>query len=208
MHIFYAWVSFILRRKEFGMSLFIEIFLIGVGLSMDAFAVSICKGLSMQKVKKRDVFIIALFFGGFQALMPFIGWFLGRGFESYIKSIDHWIAFILLSIIGGKMLIDGIKAEDDEDEGEFKLDLKELFLLAIATSIDALAVGITFAFLKVSIIPAVCFIGIVTFIISFAGVKIGNVFGARYKNKAEIVGGVILILLGLKILLDHLGFLG
>ena len=112
------------------MSLFIEIFLIGVGLSMDAFAVSICKGLSMQKVKKRDVFIIALFFGGFQALMPFIGWFLGRGFESYITSIDHWIAFILLSIIGGKMLIDGIKAEDDEDEGEFKLDLKELFLLS------------------------------------------------------------------------------
>ena len=113
------------------MSLFIEIFLIGVGLSMDAFAVSICKGLSMKKVKKRDVFIIALFFGGFQALMPFIGWFLGKGFESYITSIDHWIAFILLGIIGGKMLIDGIKAEDDEETGEFKLDLKELFLLAI-----------------------------------------------------------------------------
>ena len=125
------------------MSLFIEIFLIGVGLSMDAFAVSICKGLSMKKIKKRDVFIIALFFGGFQALMPFIGWFLGKGFESYITSIDHWIAFILLGIIGGKMLIDGIKAEDDEETGEFKLDLKELFLLAIATSIDALAVGIT-----------------------------------------------------------------
>ena len=122
---FYAWASFILGRKEFGMSLFIEIFLIGVGLSMDAFAVSICKGLSMKKVKKRDVFIIALFFGGFQALMPFTGWFLGRGFESYITSIDHWIAFILLGIIGGKMLIDGIKAEDDEEEGEFKLDLKE-----------------------------------------------------------------------------------
>ena len=129
---FYAWASFILGRKEFGMSLFIEIFLIGVGLSMDAFAVSICKGLSMKKIKKRDVFIIALFFGGFQALMPFIGWFLGKGFESYITSIDHWIAFILLGIIGGKMLIDGIKAEDDEETGEFKLDLKELFLLAIA----------------------------------------------------------------------------
>ena len=114
------------------MSLFIEIFLIGVGLSMDAFAVSICKGLSMKKIKKKDVFIIALFFGGFQALMPFIGWFLGKGFESYITSIDHWIAFILLGIIGGKMLIDGIKAEDDEETGEFKLDLKELFLLAIA----------------------------------------------------------------------------
>ena len=168
------------------MSLFIEIFLIGVGLSMDAFAVSICKGLSMQKVKKRDVFIIALFFGGFQALMPFIGWFLGRGFESYITSIDHWIAFILLSIIGGKMLIDGIKAEDDEDEGEFKLDLKELFLLAIATSIDALAVGITF-------------------IISFIGVYIGKVFGSKYEHKAEIAGGIILIVIGLKILLEHLG---
>ena len=111
------------------MSLFIEIFLIGVGLSMDAFAVSICKGLSMKKIKKRDVFIIALFFGGFQALMPFIGWFLGKGFESYITSIDHWIAFILLGIIGGKMLIDGIKAEDDEETGEFKLDLKEVLLV-------------------------------------------------------------------------------
>lgn len=155
---FYAWASFILGRKEFGMSLFIEIFLIGVGLSMDAFAVSICKGLSMKKIKKRDVFIIALFFGGFQALMPFIGWFLGKGFESYITSIDHWIAFILLGIIGGKMLIDGIKAEDDEETGEFKLDLKELFLLAIATSIDALAVGITFAFLNYPIVECMSII--------------------------------------------------
>ena len=164
---FYAWASFILGRKEFGMSLFIEIFLIGVGLSMDAFAVSICKGLSMKKIKKRDVFIIALFFGGFQALMPFIGWFLGKGFESYIMSIDHWIAFILLGIIGGKMLIDGIKAEDDEETGEFKLDLKELFLLAIATSIDALAVGITFTFLNYPIVECMSIIGCTTFIISF-----------------------------------------
>ena len=182
------------------MSLFIEIFLIGVGLSMDAFAVSICKGLSMQKVKKRDVFIIALFFGGFQALMPFIGWFLGRGFESYITSIDHWISFILLSIIGGKMLIDGIKAEDDEDEGEFKLDLKELFLLAIATSIDALAVGITFAFLDYPIVECMSIIGCTTFIISFIGVYIGKVFGSKYEHKAEIAGGIILIVIGLKIL--------
>ena len=187
------------------MSLFIEIFLIGVGLSMDAFAVSICKGLSMQKVKKRDVFIIALFFGGFQALMPFIGWFLGRGFESYITSIDHWISFILLSIIGGKMLIDGIKAEDDEDEGEFKLDLKELFLLAIATSIDALAVGITFAFLDYPIVECMSIIGCTTFIISFIGVYIGKVFGSKYEHKAEIAGGIILIVIGLKILLEHLG---
>ena len=192
------------------MSLFIEIFLIGVGLSMDAFAVSICKGLSMQKVKKRDVFIIALFFGGFQALMPFIGWFLGRGFESYITSIDHWIAFILLSIIGGKMLIDGIKAEDDEDEGEFKLDLKELFLLAIATSIDALAVGITFAFLNYPIVECMSIIGCTmsvctTCIISFISVYICKVFGSKYEHKAEIAGGIILIVIGLKILLEHLG---
>ena len=206
MHkLFYAWASFILGRKEFGMSLFIEIFLIGVGLSMDAFAVSICKGLSMKKIKKRDVFIIALFFGGFQALMPFIGWFLGKGFESYITSIDHWIAFILLGIIGGKMLIDGIKAEDDEETGEFKLDLKELFLLAIATSIDALAVGITFTFLNYPIVECMSIIGCTTFIISFIGVYIGKIFGSKYEHKAEIAGGIILIVIGLKILLEHLG---
>ena len=187
------------------MSLFIEIFLIGVGLSMDAFAVSICKGLSMKKIKKRDVFIIALFFGGFQALMPFIGWFLGKGFESYITSIDHWIAFILLGIIGGKMLIDGIKAEDDEETGEFKLDLKELFLLAIATSIDALAVGITFTFLNYPIVECMSLIGCTTFIISFIGVYIGKIFGSKYEHKAEIAGGIILIVIGLKILLEHLG---
>ena len=185
------------------MSLFIEIFLIGVGLSMDAFAVSICKGLSMKKIKKRDVFIIALFFGGFQALMPFIGWFLGKGFESYITSIDHWIAFILLGIIGGKMLIDGIKAEDDEETGEFKLDLKELFLLAIATSIDALAVGVTFAFLNVNILTSITLIGVITFVISFAGVIIGNKVGEYLKNYAEIVGGIILILIGVSIFLEH-----
>ena len=202
---FYVWASFILGRKEFGMSLFIEIFLIGVGLSMDAFAVSICKGLSMKKIKKRDVFIIALFFGGFQALMPFIGWFLGKGFESYITSIDHWIAFILLGIIGGKMLIDGIKAEDDEETGEFKLDLKELFLLAIATSIDALAVGITFTFLNYPIVECMSIIGCTTFIISFIGVYIGKIFGSKYEHKAEIAGGIILIVIGLKILLEHLG---
>ena len=183
------------------MSLFIEIFLIGVGLSMDAFAVSICKGLSMKKIKKRDVFIIALFFGGFQALMPFIGWFLGKGFESYITSI----AFILLGIIGGKMLIDGIKAEDDEETGEFKLDLKELFLLAIATSIDALAVGITFTFLNYPIVECMSIIGCTTFIISFIGVYIGKIFGSKYEHKAEIAGGIILIVIGLKILLEHLG---
>ena len=186
------------------MNLLIEILLIGVGLSMDAFAVSICKGLSMKKVKKKDVLIIALFFGGFQALMPFIGWFLGRGFESYITSIDHWIAFILLGLIGGHMLVDGFKAEDDEEDEEFRLDLKELFMLAIATSIDALAVGITFAFLNYPIVEGMSIIGCTTFVISFVGVYIGKIFGTKYEHKAEIAGGLILIFIGVKILLEHI----
>ena len=137
--------------------------------------------------------------------MPAIGYILGAQFQETIASIDHWIAFVLLALIGGNMIHEAL--DNDEEEADASLDVKTMFLLAVATSIDALAIGITFAFLKVNIIPAVCFIGIVTFIISFAGVKIGNVFGARYKNKAEIVGGIILILLGLKILLEHLGFL-
>ena len=185
---------------------YLELLLIGVGLAMDAFAVSICKGLNMKTINKKHCFIIALFFGGFQALMPAIGYILGAQFQEAIASIDHWIAFVLLALIGGNMIHEAL--DNDEEEADASLDVKTMFLLAVATSIDALAIGITFAFLKVNIIPAVCFIGIVTFIISFAGVKIGNVFGARYKNKAEIVGGVILILLGLKILLEHLGFLG
>lgn len=184
----------------------IELFLIAVGLSMDAFAVSVCKGLAMPKYTFKKAAIVGLWFGGFQALMPAIGYILGAQFQEAIASIDHWIAFVLLALIGGNMIHEAL--DNDEEEADASLDVKTMFLLAVATSIDALAIGITFAFLKVSIIPAVCFIGIVTFIISFAGVKIGNVFGARYKNKAEIVGGVILILLGLKILLEHLGFLG
>lgn len=184
----------------------IELFLIAVGLSMDAFAVSVCKGLAMPKCTFKKAAIVGLWFGGFQALMPAIGYVLGAQFQEAIASIDHWIAFVLLALIGGNMIHEAL--DNDEEEADASLDVKPMFLLAVATSIDALAIGITFAFLKVSIIPAVCFIGIVTFIISFAGVKIGNVFGARYKNKAEIVGGVILILLGLKILLEHLGFLG
>lgn len=184
----------------------IELFLIAVGLSMDAFAVSVCKGLAMPKCTFKKVAIVGLWFGGFQALMPAIGYILGAQFQETIASIDHWIAFVLLALIGGNMIHEAL--DNDEEEADASLDVKTMFLLAVATSIDALAIGITFAFLKVNIIPAVCFIGIVTFIISFAGVKIGNVFGARYKNKAEIVGGVILILLGLKILLEHLGFLG
>ena len=183
----------------------IELFLIAVGLSMDAFAVSVCKGLAMPKCTFKKAAIVGLWFGGFQALMPAIGYILGAQFQEAIASIDHWIAFVLLALIGGNMIREALG--DDEEEADASLDVKTMFLLAVATSIDALAIGITFAFLKVNIIPAVCFIGSVTFIISFAGVKIGNVFGARYKNKAEIVGGVILILLGLKILLEHLGFL-
>ena len=184
----------------------IELFLIAVGLSMDAFAVSVCKGLAMPKCTFKKAAIVGLWFGGFQALMPAIGYVLGAQFQETIASIDHWIAFVLLALIGGNMIHEAL--DNDEEEADASLDVKTMFLLAVATSIDALAIGITFAFLKVNIIPAVCFIGIVTFIISFAGVKIGNVFGARYKNKADIVGGVILILLGLKILLEHLGFLG
>lgn len=183
----------------------IELFLIAVGLSMDAFAVSVCKGLAMPKCTFKKAAIVGLWFGGFQALMPAIGYVLGAQFQEAIASIDHWIAFVLLALIGENMIHEAL--DNDEEEADASLNVKTMFLLAVATSIDALAIGITFAFLKVNIIPAVCFIGIVTFIISFAGVKIGNVFGARYKNKAEIVGGIILILLGLKILLEHLGFL-
>ena len=180
--------------------------LLGVGLAMDAFSVSMANGLNEPHMKKGKMLGIAGTFGGFQALMPAIGYVLGAQFQETIASIDHWIAFVLLALIGGNMIHEAL--DNDEEEADASLDVKTMFLLAVATSIDALAIGITFAFLKVNIIPAVCFIGIVTFIISFAGVKIGNVFGARYKNKAEIVGGVILILLGLKILLEHLGFLG
>ena len=182
-----------------------ELFILAVGLSMDAFAVAVCKGLAMPKCTFKKAAIVGLWFGGFQALMPAIGYVLGAQFQETIASIDHWIAFVLLALIGGNMIHEAL--DNDEEEADASLDVKTMFLLAVATSIDALAIGITFAFLKVNIIPAVCFIGIVTFIICFAGVKIGNVFGARYKNKAEIVGGIILILLGLKILLEHLGFL-
>lgn len=186
---------------------FLEIFLIGVGLSMDAFAVALCKGLNMKKVNYKHAAVIALYFGGFQALMPFIGWVLGKQFEAYITSIDHWIAFFLLAVIGGKMIYESIKGEEEELSSEQRLDHKELLILAIATSIDALAVGITLAFLKVSIVKSITIIGITTFILSIIGVCIGNHFGMKFKKKAEIAGGVILILIGLKILLEHLGIL-
>lgn len=190
---------------------FFEIFMIGVGLSMDAFAVAICKGLNMRKLDKVQTLVIALFFGGFQALMPFLGWLLGKQFESYITSFDHWIAFVLLAFIGGKMIWDVFKG-DDKDEAycraSARLDIKELFVLAIATSIDALAVGISFAFLQVNIGFAITLIGCTTFVLSAAGVFVGHKFGAKYEDKATVVGGVILILIGLKILLEHLGILG
>lgn len=190
---------------------FFEIFMIGVGLSMDAFAASVCKGLSMRKAEVKNILIIALFFGGFQALMPFIGWALGTQFESYITSIDHWIAFVLLVFIGGKMIAEAVRPEDENveiDKLDPPLDLKEMLVLAVATSIDALAVGITFAFLNYPIGEAVTIIGLTTFCISIGGVYVGNFFGNRYKKKAELAGGIILVLIGVKILLEHLGFVG
>ena len=182
------------------MALFIELLLMGVGLAMDAFAVSVCKGLGMKKLNKKQALVIGLYFGGFQALMPLVGWILGIQFQKYITSIDHWIAFILLSLIGINMIREsGGEAENLDACFTFKAMLP----LAVATSIDALAVGVTFAFLKVQIIPAVSFIGITTVVISCAGVLIGNRFGAKYKSKAEIAGGIVLILMGVKILLEH-----
>ena len=180
-------------------------FILAVGLSMDAFAVSVCKGLAMPKISVKKAVIVGIWFGGFQALMPALGYLLGSQFKDSITAVDHWIAFILLGIIGGNMIREACSGECEKENDS--LDIKTMFLLAVATSIDALAVGITFAFLKVNIVAAVSFIGATTFIISAAGVKIGNIFGTKYKAKAELAGGVILILLGLKILLEHLGVL-
>lgn len=191
---------------------FWEVFVIGVGLAMDAFSVAVCKGLSMPKIDKKQTVIIALFFGGFQALMPFLGWALGKQFEQYIVAVDHWIAFVLLLFIGGKMILDVIKDRKqcnpcEEKEVKTTLDLKELFAMAIATSIDALAMGVTFAFLKVNIASAVAVIGVTTFILAVIGVLLGHKFGAKWKDKAQLAGGIVLILLGTKILLEHLGVL-
>lgn len=188
----------------------LELFLIGVSLSMDAFAVAVCHGLCMPKLNLRHGAVIALFFGGFQALMPFLGWVLGSQFARYIESVDHWVAFVLLALIGGNMVREALAPEDEEETAcavTDRLDLKRLFMLAIATSIDALAVGVTFAFFRVSILPAVSLIGATTFCISLGGVVVGNYFGTRYKKRAELTGGIVLILLGTKILLEHLGFL-
>lgn len=182
----------------------IELFIIAVGLSMDAFAVSVCKGLSVPRAKKSHLIITGLYFGGFQALMPLIGYLLGVNFRHMITSVDHWIAFILLALIGVNMIRE---AREETEALDASFSVKAMLPLAIATSIDALAVGITFAFLHVQIVPAITFIGVTTFILSVIGVKIGNLFGAKYKSYAEIAGGIVLILLGCKILLEHLGFL-
>lgn len=183
----------------------IELILLSVGLAMDAFAVSICKGLSVRELKPKHGLIAGAYFGGFQALMPLIGWLLGRQFEELIKSVDHWIAFGLLVLIGANMIRESFGGEDEQNAS---FSFKAMLPLAIATSIDALAVGVTFAFLEVNIVPAITLIGVITFAISAAGVKIGNVFGTRFKSKAEFAGGVILILLGIKILVEHLFFGG
>ncbi len=183
----------------------VELFLLAVGLSMDAFAVSICKGLSMKKMDVKKMVIVGIYFGGFQALMPALGYLLGVSFRDMISAIDHWIAFILLSLIGIGMIREA--CSDEEDKVDDSVTVKVMVPLAVATSIDALAAGVTFAFLNVSILWAVSFIGVITFTFSMIGVKVGNVFGTRYQKKAEISGGIILILLGTKILLEHLGLL-
>lgn len=181
-----------------------ELFVLAVGLSMDAFAVSVCKGLSLGKIKGKHMAVAGAWFGGFQALMPLAGYFLGSFFTEMITKYAHWIAFALLLFLGGKMLKE---AFGEEEQVNPSMDAKNMFLLAVATSIDALAVGVTFAFLQVDVVPAVLFIGAITFLCSAAGVKIGSIFGDKYSKKAQIAGGIILILIGVKILLDGLGIL-
>lgn len=183
------------------------LFLLAVGLSMDAFAVSICKGLAMKKINFKQAAIVGLWFGGFQALMPALGFLLGTSFASLVNVVADWIAFVLLALIGGNMIKEALSKE--EEEADASLSFKTMLLLAIATSIDAFAVGVSFAFMEIGslIIPAVLFIGVITFILSMAGVKVGNVFGTKYKSKAELAGGIILILLGVKIILEHFGIL-
>jgi len=178
---------------------FFELFLIGIGLSMDAFAVAICKGLGMERINKRDTLLLALFFGGFQALMPLTGYLLGSRFASYIERWDHWIAFVLLAFIGGNMIRESREQEEEEIEHGGSIRYRELFTLAV---------GVSFAFLGVHIAPAVTLIGCTTFVLTLVGVWVGNLFGSRYKSRAELTGGIILILIGVKILLEHLGVLG
>ena len=183
----------------------LDLFILAVGLSMDAFAVSVCKGLSLGKIKPKHMCIAGAWFGGFQALKPRIGYFLGSFFAEMIEKYDHWVAFVLLAIIGGNMIKESFGKDEKVDSS---MDVKSMLLLAIATSIDALAVGVTFAFLQVQIVPAVSFIGVITFIFSAVGVKIGSLFGTKYKSKAELFGGIVLVLIGIKILLEGIGVLG
>ena len=192
------------------MEYLVEFLLLGVGLAMDAFAVSICKGLAMRKVNKKQAVIIALFFDGFQAIMPVIGWLLCKGFQTYIEAFDHWIAFALLAFIGVKMIIETLREKEDDvviEEMDPPLDMKEMLMLAIATSIDALAVGISLAALDRPIVESAAIIGVVTFVISIIGVYIGKFFGNRYKKRAELTGGIILVLIGVKILCEHMGWI-
>ena len=183
----------------------VELFVIAVGLSMDAFAVSVCKGLSTQRLRAQHCVICGLYFGGFQGLMPLVGWLLGVRFQNAITSVDHWVAFVLLVLIGGNMVKESRGACEALDAS---FAVRAMLPLAVATSIDALAVGVTFAFLGVDILPAVCFIGCTTFVLSAVGVKAGSAFGARFQSRAELFGGVVLIAMGVKILLEHLGALG
>ena len=182
-----------------------ELLVIAVGLSMDAFAVSVCKGLSVQKVKPKHYLIVAAYFGGFQALMPLLGYLLGVRFEAMVANVDHWIVFVLLGLIGANMVRESRAGEEKLDDS---FTVSTMLILAVATSIDALAIGVTFAFLGVNIVEAIILIGITTGIISGVGLKIGNVFGSRYKSKAEMAGGIVLILMGIKILVQHLLGLG
>lgn len=183
---------------------FFELFLVAVGLSMDAFAVAICKGLSVKRMQLHHSVITGLYFGGFQMFMPLLGYFLGIQFQSLIETVDHWIAFVLLGLIGFNMIKEALDCEETMDDS---FQPRAMIPLAIATSIDALAVGVTFAFLQVEIIPAISFIGIVTFLLSAIGVRIGNIFGLKYRARAEMFGGIVLILMGLKILLEHLNII-
>lgn len=183
----------------------LELVAIALGLSMDAFAVAVSKGLCLRRAGCRNAFITGLFFGGFQAFMPLIGYFLGNQFEGYLTSVDHWIIFALLALIGTNMILE---SKNEKKEKHDTLNLKNLTILSLATSIDALAVGITFAFLHINILAGVIVIGLITFILSFAGVRLGSAFGAKFRSKAEVAGGIILLLIGTKILLEHLGILG
>jgi len=182
----------------------IELLILAVGLSMDAFAVAICAGLTMDKVSIKKALTVGVYFGVFQAGMPLIGYLLASLFAERILAYGDWIAFVLLSFLGGKMIFDSLKNEGNTDTREQSLKLKTMLPLAIATSIDALAVGVSFAFLQINIVPAVIIIGVTTLVISMAGVKIGGIFGTKFKSKAQFAGGVILVLIGLRILLEHL----